>query len=212
MLPILEFLIQRRRRETIENYVLYSEQLLSPSLFREVLNYVGDEPEQYQNDYIARTMEFNQIQHDVAILLIADLNHELGQLKHHSIHCISFRSCMPTIIGMGMEQFSRLFISLRVLLRTAFPRCPETLDIGEVHPFCERRFKLFLCLFRLKQGSTFQQMEVLLGWSASVLQEWFDLVLQILHLQLYNFHEGFLAYKGEQWQYRECLKWRYKHN
>ena len=110
-----------------------------------------------------------------------------------------------------MQGFSRLFLSLRVPLQACFPRCPETLDYGAFSLSCERRFKLFLCLFRLKQGARFREMETIFGWSKTVLQEWFDAVLRILVHHLHNYHEGFLEFKGNTWQRNEVMKWHTKH-
>lgn len=119
---------------------------------------------------------------------------------------------MGTVIGLDLEGFGRLFHSLREPLRQCFPRCPETLAPGETSPFMETRFRLFLCLYRLKQASTFQQMEVTFGWAASTLQESFDVVLRILVHHLYNYHEGFLDFKGKRWQATQLMRWCLKHN
>jgi hypothetical protein len=205
MLATIDLLIRRRKHQMVNCFLQFvsdSEQNLSPILFQSVVELVN------QDKLVDETTRYNAQQMAIALELISDLQ---PGLKHHSIHCLSFRECMSTVIGLNMPSFSKLFLSLREPLARAFPRCPETLAPGEVHNFCERRFRLFLCLFRLKQGVTFAQMEVTFGWSTSVLQEWFDIVLRILVRYMHCFHEGFLAYKGNQWQMNELTKWHAKH-
>lgn len=200
---------QRRRWESFIQSVLDSESHISPVLLEEACQYLDhDETEQYQPRYAQETHNFNIQQSGLARILIADL---APGLKHHSIHCLSFRECMSTVIGLDMDQFSRLFASIRVFMAERWPRSPETLEPGETSNYGERRLRLFLCLYRLKQGCTFQHMEVTFGWCSSILQEWFDGVLHILNEHLFNFHEGFLAYKGAHWQMRELIKWNHKH-
>lgn len=213
MMSTLNAFLQKRQRQSWELFigsVLESENLMSPVLFQEAANYLTDDTvEQNQPSYAEETQAYNNQQSRLARLLIADLG---PGLKHHSIHCLSFRECMHTVIGLNMEEFARLFAALRVPLAQRWPRSPETLEAGESHFYAERRLRLFLCLYRLKQGCTFQQMEVTFGWSSSILQEWFDAVLCILNNHMSCFHEGFLDYKGHQWQSRELIKWNHKHH
>jgi hypothetical protein len=213
MLAILNLYQKQQQRQELDNFILSvmeSEEAISPDLYEDVVNMLDrDEAERIVDDYAAQTRSYNLQQQGLARTLIADL--PVGVLKHHSIHCLSFRECMSTVIGLDMVGFSNLFYSLRAPLAILFPQCPETLNENETHRNCERRLKLFLCLYRLKQGVTFQQMEVTFGWSSSSLQEWFDLVLRMLVKQMMQFHEGFLDFKGPQWQRREAAKWWHKH-
>jgi hypothetical protein len=155
-------------------------------LVAEVASIMTDSPEQTDDQYAELTREYNERQRALARELIADLP---AGLKHNSIHCVSFRECMSTVIGLSIDGFATLFYSLRGPLQTAFPLCPETLEYGQTHRCCERRFRLFLCLYRLKQGATYA--EVTFGWSTSILQNWFDVVLRILVHHLHDYHEGF---------------------
>lgn len=199
---------KRSRQKLLIESVFEKEANISPVLYEELCSAIGDEPELVREDYLLQNKLHNEQQQQLARILICDL---LPGLKHHSIHCVSVRECMSTVIGLDIVGFGILFSSLRVQFATAWPKCPETLGAGETHTYCERRFKLFLCLYRLKQGATFQQMEITFGWSASILQEWFDVCLRVLDQRMHQFHEGFLAYKGEQWQAKEITKWWYKH-
>ena len=198
MLSMLNEIIKRGRRRMIEDHILSIsaiENNMSPALFEETVNILSDAPEQFQDDYLEQTALYNEQQRELVRSLIFDLP---AGLKHHTIHCISFRECMGTVIGLDLEGFGRLFHSLREPLRQSFPRCPEILGPGETSPFMETRFRLFLCLYRLKQASTFQQMEVTFGWAASTLQESFDVVMRILVYHMHNYHEGFLDFKGKR--------------
>lgn len=79
--------------------------------------------------------------------LISDLT---PGLKHHSIHCISFVDGMSTVIGMDMDEFSNLFLSLKGALQESFQHSPLTLGKDEVSCFSSIRFKLFVTLYRAK--------------------------------------------------------------
>lgn len=210
----LMYLYMSSRREhdllSILNHVASIESNLGLILFTIFdCNDDGTEVQLEAGQYHAANREYNAQQLQLVRQLINDL--PLGHLRHHSIHCLSIRECMSTVIGLNVQQFAQLFYSLRQPLEESFPRSPETLEFGEVHNNCERRFKLFLCLFRLKQGCTYNQMEITFGWSASSLQEWCDIIVRILVVHLFNYHTGFLDYKGTRWQMNECLKWRVKH-
>jgi len=63
--------------------------------------------------------------------------------------------------------------------------------------------KLFLTLFRLKTASSFHAMESLFGWGSSSLQEWYDLIINMMQMELHYFHEGFVNFMGEDWQQLE---------
>jgi hypothetical protein len=55
-------------------------------------------------------------------------------------------------------------------------------------------------------------MECTFGWCKSSLQEWFELVLWILHKKLISYHRGFLKTKGHLWQRQHVAAWVAKHN
>lgn len=151
---LLEFYLRRRQLSTIETILHYFQSLEQniPAVLVCKLNLLLEEPEQLdEHVYLNANRAYNEQMMHLARSMVADI--PLGVLRHHSIHCISFRECLPSVIGMDLGGFSRLFQSLRDPLQVLFPRCPETLEYGEVSLTCERRFKLFLCLFRLKQGA-----------------------------------------------------------
>ena len=112
---------------------------------------------------------------------------------------------------MTLEQFGKLFMALRQNLADLFPRCPEILRDGEMSFYCSRRMKLFLVLFRCRQGSSFAHMEACFGWSHAVLEDDYKVIMTLLRRNLYNFHEGFLKYRGKMWQYQEIMHWRRRH-
>lgn len=213
MIAFAEILLRQGRERIILEWIQHVQQVessISPILYRNALCFFGEQELVLQPGvYVTNNREYNEQQLQIACQMIADLHG--GSLKHHSIHCVSFRECMSTVIGLDIHGFGRLMTALRDPLSVAFPRSPETLEYGQTHVFCERRFKLFLCLFRLKQGATFSQMELVFGWSTSVLQEWFEVVLHILVIHLRNYHTGFLTFKGAEWQAKEVRNWRYKH-
>lgn len=140
--------------------------------------------------------------------LICDLT---PGLKHHSIHCVSMVESFESLTGFNIEEFAKLMESLQPDLKEKFPRSPNTLGANEKHPYMSRRMKLFLFLYRLKQGATFHCMEPLFGWSTSVLQETFCVILEIIVRRMFKFHHGFLAYKGIQWQHSQMRIWTAKH-
>ena len=92
MLPMIDLLIRRRQRRSVEcflQFVASMEQNISPILFQSVVQLV-----EFNNDkYVDETMRYNEEQMALALHLISDLQ---PGLKHHSIHCLSFRDCMGT--------------------------------------------------------------------------------------------------------------------
>mmetsp|Transcript_20924 Transcript_20924/g.35025 ORF Transcript_20924/g.35025 Transcript_20924/m.35025 type:complete len:419 (+) Transcript_20924:44-1300(+) len=159
-------------------------------------------------NYAREAEEYRERMASVARSLVRDL--EPGN-KHHSIHCMTFSAHLPSLIGMNMDQFGRLFQSIRVPLQEAFPHCPETLEPGQRSKFSSRRLKLFMCLYRLKMATSFNEMQAIFGWSRSDIQESFDSILRILHQNLWSFHVGFLRTRV-QWQMGQLYQWGQKHN
>lgn len=211
---VLEYYLRRRLHSTAYTILTYFQTMEQniPAVLVCKLNLLLAEGEQEnlgEHEYSNANREYNEQMFTLARSMISDI--PVGALRHHSIHCISFRECLPSVIGMDMDGFSRLFLSLRVPLEASFPRCPEILEYGQFSLSCERRFKLFLCLFRLKQGVRFREMETIFGWSKTVLQEWFDIVLRLLVRHLHNYHEGFLDHMGHNWQRNEVMKWHTMH-
>lgn len=132
-------------------------------------------------------------------------------LKHNDIHCISCTSNLKSVIGLTKNEFLRLFERVRLKLKELFPHSPDTVPPGVRSNFLSRRMRLFMTLYRLKQGCSFRHMEVVLGWAKSTIEESVKLVLILLEHDLKGFHVGFLRRHGPFWQYREIQKWRQRH-
>lgn len=147
--------MQERRNELLlMGFINEADSSLAPILYRSALSMIdGIEIELEDGVYKAYNREYNERQNEIALSLIADLTPNL--LRHNSIHCLSFRECMHTVCGVSLTQFGRLLAFLDKPLKRAFPRSPTQLQAGQVSNAPERRFKLFLGLFRLKQGVTF---------------------------------------------------------
>ena len=71
--------------------------------------------------------------------------------------------------------------------------------------------KVFITMFRLKQGGALRTLEKVFGWPYSCIGEWFKLILKVIKASFYRLHEGLLKWLGKNWQERECLRWRLKH-
>jgi hypothetical protein len=159
--------------------------------------------------YFQLIHQFNEDnQRGVYNLLIKDLK---PNLKHHSFHCVSFTAAFHTIIGLTLEDFGSLFVALRVDLEELFPRCPEILGENDISLYCSRRMKLFMTLFRCRQGCSFRHMEVCFGWAHNTIGEDFQNIMLRLQVRMKCYHRGFLKYKGRLWQVTEMFSWRHRH-
>jgi hypothetical protein len=163
-----------------------------------------------QVSYSDENSRYNQRQWESARRLIADV---IPGLKHHEIHHLSVTpSSFHLLCGLTLEEFGRLFESVQDALSVAYPNCPIILGPDQTSPYGSLRLKLFLCLYRLKLATTFREMEAVFGWSDTVISDWFDVVVHVLHGRLHRFHEGFLLSKGVAWQYEEISAWYRKHH
>jgi hypothetical protein len=164
-----------------------------------------------QVSYSDENSRYNQRQWESARRLIADV---IPGLKHHEIHHLSVTpSSFHLLCGLTLEEFGRLFESVQDALSVAYPNCPIILGPDDqTSPYGSLRLKLFICLYRLKLATTFREMEAVFGWSDTVLSDWFDVVVHVLHGRLHRFHEGFLLSKGVAWQYEEISAWYRKHH
>ena len=163
-----------------------------------------------EGEYYLATLAVNTKGWESARVLMHDINRGL---KHNELHFMSMTSSLNMVCGLTLDEFGRLFKSCEKMLEDCFPRCPNTMaDADDTHNYGSRRLKLFITMYRLKLANSFREMEVIFGWNHSVLESWFNSVLDILHKRLYNFHQGFLKYKGEHWQYNELIAWRNKHS
>lgn len=96
--------------------------------------------------------------------------------QHQTIHSITPNFHLLAVIGMTKEQFNKLFNHLYCDIQELFPHCPMEMDSGDTYQFCENRMKLFMFLYRLKNGCSFGHMSSLFGWSKSSIEEWCDSV------------------------------------
>ena len=163
-----------------------------------------------EGEYYLATLAVNTKGWESARVLMHDINRGL---KHNELHFMSMTSSLNMVCGLTLDEFGRLFKSCEKMLEDCFPKCLNTMaDADDTHNYGSRRLKLFITMYRLKLANSFREMEVIFGWNHSVLDNWFNSVLDILHKRLYNFHQGFLKYKGEHWQYNELIAWRNKHS
>lgn len=132
-------------------------------------------------DFISFTDEYAKSSFHVARQFIDDL--EFGH-KHLDIHCISFSSSIKSLIGYSLEEFGNLIERNKDNLQRCWLHCPMILLPGESRDYCSIRFKVFLTLFRLKQGCSFRHMESIFGWSKSILFKWYDKVADIIDLNM----------------------------
>jgi hypothetical protein len=172
-----------------------------------LLEPLGDEIEDMDR-FIQITNHYSEEQTRHCKQYIADIQ---DGLKHCSIHCVSSTSKFHILTGLSKNGFGILYASIRTALHCAYPNCPDELKPGEQSVYSENRFKLFLCLFRLRQGCSFSLMEQLFGWSTSALHDWFLTVIHILQNSLRNLHDGILDYLTPQWQIRQIASWCIKH-
>lgn len=170
--------------------------------------------------YLRALDSYNSRQVELTKILIGDLSP--GLLRHHSIHSISFTSSLSSLIGLSLTQFGKLLALLAEPLQSAFKHSPLTVPPPEtqaeapdstrsgIRSTAEIRFKLFVCLYRLRHASSFRQMEALFGWASSAIQEWWRVIIPILYGYLYNYHLGFLDHMGHRWQLSQAMNWRAK--
>jgi hypothetical protein len=160
--------------------------------------------------YFHLIAEFNKRNEEIILsLLMQDL--KINQLQHHSFHCISFTAAFPSIIGLTLQEFGCLFDALRVDMADLFTRCPETIKEGGLSLYCSRRMKLFMTLFRCRQGCSFRHMEVCFGWAHNTIQEDYFVIMRRMQLQMICYHRDFLKCKGRLWQLQEIYNWRLRH-
>jgi hypothetical protein len=193
---------ENRKRRLVETILALSqipdELLSSPTDIRSLENLINE------------TYEYNKFCELHSSTFIQDLG---SGYQHKDIHCISFLSGedFQSIIGIPLSHFGNLFESLLPVLKKAFPKSPVTLSRDEVSDTCSIRFKLFLCFYRLKTGSSHHLMFKIFGWSISSLQEWHEKVVLICKKHMHRFHAGFLEYMGPGWQNEEVTVWKMKH-
>jgi hypothetical protein len=158
--------------------------------------------------YIRHITAFAKEKERCAASLIEDLK---SGLKHHDIHCISLTESFEVLIGINIEEFSNLLEFLQEPLKIAFPHSILLLKPQETYPYSSIRMKLFMFLFRMKNGCSFGFMEGIFGWSSSAIHNQFNIILHVLHISMKDFHsEGILRYLGDNYLQQECISWRFE--
>jgi hypothetical protein len=156
--------------------------------------------------FVRATMQFNRDEFTNVVSYVDDIP---LSLKHHGIHAISCTKNVRSIIGLSLEEFGDVFLLVVEELHELFPNHPVCLKEGESHRFCELRMMLFMTLFRLRMACSFTSMEAIFGWSDSVIHEWYDTIITVLHCKLRCC--GLVQSLGGGWQYHEACAWKMGH-
>jgi len=136
-------------------------------------------------------------------------------LSHRSFHHISATLNLSSVIGMDVSNFMKLFAFIESKMSMAFSHSKSVASENDSsRNFCDNRFRLFTVLYRLKLASSFSCMEVIFGWCKSNLQEWFDVIIQILDESLHPMHVGIMESNGHAnkvWQQKKAMAWMQHH-
>lgn len=131
--------------------------------------------------------------------------------KHHNLDCISFKPSLRTLCGFTLEAFAILFTDLESGLSQLFPNSPSVVGLEGSH-YCERRFKLFLTLFHLKMGVSYENMSSIFGWCKSAIGEWCNRIQRMMTRSLDGFihvlENGTLS---QAWQRRQADMFKMEH-
>lgn len=162
------------------------------------------------DEFVKFTTSYAKALENRAKTVIGDL--PVG-LRHHNLESISQTHAIRSIIGMTTEQFGLLYAYVAEEMAALYPYCRTKADVqcGLGKEYCENRMKLFLCLYRLKVGCSFRQMEAVFGWAANSINEWFHDIMEMLEAKLFNFHVGILDHLGPGWREEQLRLWRLKH-
>jgi hypothetical protein len=158
--------------------------------------------------FFSQTTEFTRNHENECKRFISNLT---PGLKHHDIHVVSIVDSFPVLIGLTLAQFSILLFCVKTDLCALFKHSPFILKPGEASKYSSIRMKLFMFMFRMKNGCSFYLMESLFGWCKSMLQRQFELILQVLFTSMYRFHKGIFEYLGPEFQVYELLNWNRIH-
>jgi hypothetical protein len=170
---MIQLLVNRKRKRERDSSELPDMLTRSTSL----------EIDEEAEAYCEELSRYNERTLRLADSLITDVKQGL---KHCSIHCVSVTERFATLIGFDLIQFSRLFMSVRHFLKEMFPRSPEIIEEHEAYRSLQssRRMKLFMFLFRFRQGCSYSHMESLFGWSKSVIEHACNLIMDMIHIKL----------------------------
>jgi hypothetical protein len=131
--------------------------------------------------YLVAVDAFNKAQSMLCSRLLSGVS---LQLRHHSLEVISFTSAFSSLIGMVKEQFFLLLVQLHDPLCAVFSGSAMVNWETTSRPVAEIRFKVFIVLYRLRQGLSFNCLEAQFGWAASAIHLWFKKIMKVLHVQL----------------------------
>ena len=148
--------------------------------------------------FMVQTEVYAEKSFEVARQFIDDLS--VNVPRHHDIHCISFPGSLRSLIGYSLDEFANLLDVLKPQLEAVFPNSEFILLPGQRRSFCSIRMKVFVTMFRLKQGGALRTLEKVFGWPYSCIGEWFILILTVIKASLYRLHEGLLKWLGKNWQ------------
>lgn len=196
--------IERFRRE-IHRYIL-SIDTLPDELHHPVMEGCRESLERF----VGLTTSFAFKMEDRAKSFVSDL---LPGRKHHDIHMIGYVESFPVLIGMNKEQFGKFLSYLEEPLKAEFPHSPWMLSPDDTSPYCSIRMKVFMFLFRMKNGCSFAFMEGLFGWCKSVLQNHFERILHVAFVYLRPFHYDILQYMDlhHDFQAKSISAWNMRH-
>ncbi len=76
-------------------------------------------------------------------------------LKHYDITCISLTKSYSALCGLSFEQFAKLLNLVSSELKILFPQSRMGDEVSSVHRSSTLRMRVFITLYRLKQGVSF---------------------------------------------------------
>lgn len=192
-------------RQAIHDYILSIDTLPD-----ELLHPLSEGCKDALKSFIGLTTSFAFRSEERAKSFIADL---LPGRRHHDIHMVGCIESFPVLIGLDKDQFANLLSHLEAPLKQEFPHSPWILLPNEIAPYCSIRMKVFMFLFRMKNGCSFAFMEGLFGWCKSVLQHQFERILHIAFVYLHPFHQGILQYMDyhHNFQAKSISSWNIHH-
>jgi len=113
------------------------------------------------------------------------------QLSHRGFDSISATGNITSVLGMSLTEFSSVFSMLEDELKNHYKHSRSTRDFTSCRPsFCDNRFRLFTVLYRCKLGCSFRSMEPVFGWSSSTMEEWFNDIVSICHVEKSHLHSA----------------------
>jgi hypothetical protein len=128
--------------------------------------------------------EFNSTTIRMSRECIADLS---ADLRHNTLHCLNWGSSLRNVCGFNLQDFGMLLALALPALIILYPNCDIMAEPDERLQYASLRFKFFITLYYLHTGTPFRVMEVLFGWSDSVLSSWTHRITQLIADVFRNF-------------------------